>query len=93
VDIDECADGTVRCDTSPSAGCVNTMGGFRCTCPLGYSGDGRGEAGCIDVDECTLGADDCDDVPAATCSNVGGGFACACPSRYVERDAGRRAVL
>jgi len=37
---------------------VNTPGGFECACPSGYTGNGRGDAGCIDIDECAANSDD-----------------------------------
>ena len=38
LDIDECADGSHRCNSSAS--CINTDGSFNCTCDNGYGGDG-----------------------------------------------------
>jgi len=38
VDDDECTDNTDNCDNN--AACVNTAGGFTCTCNGGYTGDG-----------------------------------------------------
>ena len=37
-DDDECLMGTHNCDSS--ATCSNTIGGFSCSCNLGYSGNG-----------------------------------------------------
>ena len=37
-DVDECALGEHDCD--PNADCLNTAGGFQCSCRAGYSGDG-----------------------------------------------------
>jgi mannan endo-1,4-beta-mannosidase len=39
IDINECARGTADC--SPNAACVNTAGGYLCSCYLGYPGDGK----------------------------------------------------
>eukprot|EP00750_Incisomonas_marina_P007442 INCI14970.1.p1 GENE.INCI14970.1~~INCI14970.1.p1 ORF type:complete len:477 (+),score=58.04 INCI14970.1:52-1431(+) len=41
-DYDECAgEGTGHeCDSVNGAVCANTIGGYNCTCPSGYSGDG-----------------------------------------------------
>ena len=38
VDIDECTEGTDNCDDN--ATCTNTVGGFECTCNIGYTGNG-----------------------------------------------------
>ena len=37
-DIDECVEGTARCDAE--ATCTNIIGGYNCTCNSGYEGDG-----------------------------------------------------
>jgi trimeric autotransporter adhesin len=47
-DIDECAQGLDTCDHVPEA-CVNQDGGFACSCPSGFTGDGQGEQGCVPV--------------------------------------------
>lgn len=79
-DIDECDQDLDDCDDDPEA-CVNTVGGFECVCPSGYTGDGADEDGCIDIDECGDGLDDCDNDPDA-CLNETPGFHCQCPSGY-----------
>ena len=38
IDIDECLTNIHNCDTN--ATCMNQVGGFYCTCNLGYSGNG-----------------------------------------------------
>ena len=38
-DINECSDDSSNCAIGST--CVNTQGGYNCTCPEGYSGDGR----------------------------------------------------
>ena len=38
-DIDECASRTHDC--SPDAECENINGSYKCSCKLGYSGDGQ----------------------------------------------------
>ena len=37
-DIDECVGGTTECDSE--ATCINTIGGYNCSCNSGYEGDG-----------------------------------------------------
>lgn len=44
-DVDECADNSDNCDSSPDA-CVNEPGKFSCKCPVGYNGNGVGVDGC-----------------------------------------------
>lgn len=48
-DIDECIEGTGRCDHQ----CINTPGSYKCSCLVGYDlgSDGRS---CVDIDECVL---------------------------------------
>ncbi|KAL8430788.1 hypothetical protein Efla_004024 [Eimeria flavescens] len=40
-DIDECASGLASCASPAVATCVNTRGGYFCSCNDGYEGDGR----------------------------------------------------
>ena len=42
-DINECEDGTNRCDVN--AECTNTDGSYTCSCSSGYTGDGMNCAG------------------------------------------------
>jgi hypothetical protein len=79
-DVDECAAGSDNCDNDPNA-CRNTVGGFECGCPNGFSGNGVGSDGCRDIDECASNADDCDEDPQA-CRNTAGGFECRCPTGF-----------
>ena len=46
-DIDECASGIHGC--SPDAECKNVNGSYKCSCKLGYSGDGRNCQGKLTV--------------------------------------------
>lgn len=59
--------------------CVNTAGGYRCSCPAGYNvtRDGRS---CKDIDECATRQNDC--TKDQMCINTYGGFQCVrvdCP--------------
>ncbi|CDJ47306.1 Extacellular protein with a signal peptide, clostripain like caspase/hemoglobinase domain, notch domain and 2 EGF domains, related [Eimeria brunetti] len=41
VDVDECSTGLASCASPSVATCVNTSGGYFCSCVDGYEGDGR----------------------------------------------------
>ena len=56
-----------------NASCLNTDGGFVCTCDDGYQGTGTT---CEDENECELGTYDCD--AHAICSNTIGSYSCIC---------------
>jgi len=78
-DINECAQNTDDCVAG--ATCQNSNGGFTCTCPSGYTGDGKASSsGCSDINECAPGTNGC--VAGATCNNNAGSFTCSCPSGY-----------
>jgi hypothetical protein len=74
--VDECANGTAKCDLS--ATCTNVPGSYTCKCDDGYTGDGKT---CTDVDECKTLMANCD--PSTTCKNVPGGYACVCKPGYL----------
>ena len=68
--MDECSGERYAADCVVDAICVNTAGSFTCTCPPGYSGDGRtsgtqcqgrilGYTVCIHVYHCILYAWTC----------------------------------
>lgn len=75
ISVDECASGTDNCD--PNATCEDTLNGFTCTCPNGFTGDGTT---CTDLDECATNLAGCD--PNATCTNTPGSFTCTCNAGY-----------
>lgn len=74
VDVDEC-------ESSPCAqDCVNTPGGFRCRCWVGYEPGSPAEGACQDVDECASGRSPC----AQGCTNTDGSFHCSCEDGYAS---------
>ncbi|KAG6388855.1 hypothetical protein SASPL_150291 [Salvia splendens] len=46
--IDECANNDLNV-CMQKASCTNTIGNYTCSCPKGYSGNGRGPNGCIGI--------------------------------------------
>ena len=54
---------------------MNTIGGYKCACSSGYSGDGY-SCNLDDVNECANGTHNCD--PYAICSNTQTGYDCKC---------------
>jgi hypothetical protein len=78
-DINECALGTVVCDSLTT--CINVIGSpaFCTSCPTGYSGSG--ETGCINVNECFTNNGGCDTLQ--TCVDTIGSRTCSsCPAGY-----------
>ncbi|DBA95832.1 TPA: hypothetical protein ACH3X1_001379 [Trebouxia sp. C0004] len=53
VDINECLRQTMQC--APNAGCINTEGGYNCTCWPGYTGDG--EVSCTPSSQLLMNSD------------------------------------
>jgi hypothetical protein len=67
VDIDECISGLDNC--SINARCMNTLGGFTCTCNLGYEGDGFT---CTATDACNNSCDSWEYCSNGLCRVVAG---------------------
>ncbi|XP_031115719.1 putative wall-associated receptor kinase-like 16 [Ipomoea triloba] len=61
LDIDECADDGQNDCSSKNAICLNTLGGYNCTCKEGYIDDGKGTGGCqLPIkDECKVNGKGC----------------------------------
>ncbi|XP_026173673.1 latent-transforming growth factor beta-binding protein 4 isoform X2 [Mastacembelus armatus] len=74
-DVDECASVGV-CDAERV--CVNTVGSFRCDCPLGYRSSGLGRQ-CRDINECLEG-DFC--FSRGECVNTPGSYTCVCSQGF-----------
>ncbi|KAJ8411933.1 hypothetical protein AAFF_G00155710 [Aldrovandia affinis] len=77
-DIDECETESHQCN--PTQVCINTSGGYTCTCTEGYwliSGQ------CQDIDECRYGY--CQQL----CANVPGSYSCSCNPGFVLNPDGR----
>ncbi|KAH7649817.1 extracellular protein [Cryptosporidium bovis] len=74
VDIDECSE--MPHLTGCSHGCINTRGGFQCTCPRGLQLNHDGKT-CDDVNECRMAENPCkDNKQFPCCKNTIGGFTC-----------------
>lgn len=97
-----CVPQTNECALSPSP-CVaiatcrdpsSTSGDVVCTCPKGYTGNGKtaaaGGNGCTDIDECS-GTNPCG---AGTCVNTPGSYTCTCGTglKMVTTATGQKCV-
>ncbi|POI32120.1 hypothetical protein CIB84_004128, partial [Bambusicola thoracicus] len=71
IDLDECATKQHNCQFL----CVNTIGGFTCKCPPGFT---QHHTACIDENEC-LSAHICG---GASCHNTLGSYKCMCPTGF-----------
>nr|XP_058971268.1 uromodulin-like [Pocillopora verrucosa] len=78
-DMDECKFNISDCDVN--ANCTNTFGSYKCTCKVGYIGDGRS---CSDIDECK-GNHSCH--VNAACMNTLGSHVCQCHAGYTGNGA------
>lgn len=72
VDIDECATDAHQCN--PTQICINTDGGYTCSCTDGYW---LVEGQCLDIDECRYGY--CQQL----CANVPGSYSCTCNPGFI----------
>ncbi|KAG5248091.1 wall-associated receptor kinase [Salix suchowensis] len=73
LDIDECK-GENPCQEGT---CKNTIGDYKCRCPLGKYGDGKTKCTGVDKDECKVeGKKPCQE---GTCENTIGNYKCRCP--------------
>ena len=73
--MDECLAATPPCDKN--ALCVNSVGGFSCSCKAGFAGSGLT---CTDRDECAEGLATCG--RDAVCSNTPGSYRCTCKAGF-----------
>ncbi|CAB0028968.1 unnamed protein product [Trichogramma brassicae] len=69
-DVDECLENLDNC----THGCVNTYGGYDCSCGPGFERNPHDRALCDDVNECFRDNGNCSHV----CNNTVGGYHCSC---------------
>ncbi|XP_063990855.1 fibrillin-2-like [Diachasmimorpha longicaudata] len=83
VDIDECSDGTHKCNARQT--CENRPGGYVCACPPGHALTSN--RNCVDIDECSIYARN---ICGATgqCENTVGSFRCICNSGFERIEGG-----
>uniref|UniRef100_A0A8C1J4W2 Fibulin-5-like n=1 Tax=Cyprinus carpio TaxID=7962 RepID=A0A8C1J4W2_CYPCA len=72
VDVDECETQSHQCN--PTQVCINTAGGYTCSCTEGYWLVG---GQCQDIDECRYGY--CQQL----CANVPGSYSCSCSPGFL----------
>lgn len=89
LDNNECTD---KKKTGCSQLCINTKGGYRCACNIGYNLQADGKS-CNDIDECIDSKRRCgcakdDGVCKATCHNTQGSYTCKCLKGYYKNSAG-----
>ncbi|KAK7802040.1 hypothetical protein U0070_025713 [Myodes glareolus] len=77
-DVDECATDSHQCN--PTQICINTEGGYTCSCTDGYW---LLEGQCLDIDECRYGY--CQQL----CANVPGSYSCTCNPGFTLNEDGR----
>uniref|UniRef100_A0A4W3IIL4 Fibulin 5 n=1 Tax=Callorhinchus milii TaxID=7868 RepID=A0A4W3IIL4_CALMI len=77
-DTDECTSGIHQCN--PSQICINTEGGYSCSCTEGYW---LVEGQCMDIDECRHGY--CQQL----CANIAGSYSCQCNTGFILNPDGR----
>ena len=85
----KCVAGTDECNANPCVAIAtchdptpdgSTSGDVVCTCPGGYTGNGKtAGTGCTDIDECN-GANPCG--AGSTCVNTPGSYSCTCATGY-----------
>ncbi|XP_068195610.1 fibulin-5 [Antennarius striatus] len=71
-DVDECETNSHHCN--PTQVCINTAGGYTCSCTEGYWLIG---GQCQDIDECRYGY--CQQL----CANVPGSYSCSCNPGFI----------
>lgn len=77
VDKNECLNGEESCHEV--AACRNLPGTYSCSCPEGFTGDGK--AACNDIDECADPLGTACQV-YSSCQNIPGSYVCSCSPGY-----------
>ncbi|RWS20612.1 fibulin-2-like protein [Leptotrombidium deliense] len=78
-DIDECQRFGGVCQFD----CINTIGSYRCSCPVGYRLSQNGKS-CEDIDECKMNPLICE----GFCENTIGSFECRCEPGFERKQSG-----